>query len=164
MHSSWRLSGFFGKTETSREGYFSTRLRKRLSTISLKQLYVALPLFAYQILINLFFFYEICFRINPYSTFLPMLFQNLFTAFRSSLFLYLSEFLQFVSFSVPAIGILAASAEMPKASVPLVRKNLRAVLSDIILLNLLVVVLWFILRLLCQIIIVVVVNFLRQLT
>ena len=39
-----------------------------------KQLYVALPLFAYQILINLFFFYEICFRINPYSTFLPMLF------------------------------------------------------------------------------------------
>ena len=46
-----------------------------------------------------------------------------------------------------------------KASVPLVRKNLRAVLSDIILLNLLVVVLWFILRLLCQIIIVVVVNF-----
>ena len=49
-----------------------------------------------------------------------------------------------------------------KASVPLVRKNLRAVLSDIVLLNLLVVVLWFILRLLCQIIIVVVVNFLRQ--
>ena len=42
-----------------------------------KQLYVALPLFAYQILINLFFFYEICFRINPYSTFLPMLFSKL---------------------------------------------------------------------------------------
>ena len=33
---------------------------------------------------------------------------------------------------------------MPKSKCPLVRKNLRAVLSDIILLNLLVVVLWFI--------------------
>ena len=39
-----------------------------------------------------------------------ILLQNLFTAFRSSLFLYLLEFLQFVSFSVPATGILAISA------------------------------------------------------
>ena len=70
-----------------------------------KQLYVALPLFAYQILINLFFFYEIL-----TAPFCRCFFQNLFTAFRSSLFLYLLEFLQFVSFSVPATGILAISA------------------------------------------------------
>ena len=126
-----------------------------------KQLYVALPLFAYQILINLFFFYEICFRINPYSTFLPMLFSKLIYCIPIITFLIfigifaVREFFCACYWYLGGFGLRNAK----KASVPLVKKNLRAVLSDIVLLNLLVVVLWFILRLLCQIIIVVVVNF-----
>ena len=126
-----------------------------------KQLYVALPLFAYQILINLFFFYEICFRINPYSTFLPMLFSKLIYCIPIITFLIFIGILAVREFFCACYWYLGGFGlrNAKKASVPLVKKNLRAVLSDIILLNLLVVVLWFVLRLLCQIIIVVVVNF-----
>ena len=99
-----------------------------------KQLYVALPLFAYQILINLFFFYEICFRINPYSTFLPMLFSKLIYCIPIITFLIfigifaVREFFCACYWYLGGFGLRNAK----KASVPLVKKNLRAVLSDII--------------------------------
>ena len=48
--------------------------------------------------------------------------------------------------------------ESKKASAPLVKKHLSSILGDIVLLNALVVVLWFVLRFLCQFLIVVIVN------
>lgn len=158
------LGGFqasLAKQKLRMKDIFLHGCAKGFQRFHFKQLYVALPLFAYQILINLFFFYKICFRINPYSTFLPMLFSKLIYCIPIITFLIfigifaVREFFCACYWYLGDFGLKNAK----KASVPLVKKNLRAVLSDIVLLNLLVVVLWFILRLLCQIIIVVVVNF-----
>ena len=126
-----------------------------------KQLYLALPLFAYQILVNIFFFYEICFRINPYSTFLPMLFSKIFYAIPIIAALVLIGIFAVREFFCICYWYLGGFAirKSKQASVPLVKKHLATILCDIILLNLVVILFWFVLRLLCQIVIVVVVNF-----
>lgn len=126
-----------------------------------KQLYLALPLFAYQILVNVFFFYEICFRINPYSTFLPMLFSKIYYAIPIIAALILIGIFAVREFFCICYWYLGGFAikKSKHASVPLVKKHLVPVLVDIVLLNLAVGIFWFVLRLLCQIIIVVVVNF-----
>lgn len=126
-----------------------------------QNLYLALPLFAYQILVNIFFFYEICFRINPYSTFLPMLFSKIYyyAPIIAALILIgifaVREFFCVCYWYLVGFGL----RQSKKASVPLVKKHIASILGDIVLLNLAVVLFWFVLRFLCQIIIVVIVNF-----
>ena len=126
-----------------------------------KQLYLAIPLFAYQILVNVFFFYEICFRINPYSTFLPMLFSKIFYAIPIIAAFILIGIFAVREFFCVCYWYLGSFAirKSKRASVPLVKQHLVSILFDIVLLNLAVIFFWFLLRLLCQIIIVVIVNF-----
>ena len=135
-----------------------TRCFKRFRFI---QLYLALPLFAYQILVNVFFFYEICFRINPYSTFLPMLFSKIFYTIPIIAALVLIGIFAVREFFCICYWYLGGFSirKSKQASVPLVKKHLATILCDIVLLNLVVILFWFVLRLLCQIVIVVVVNF-----
>ncbi len=127
----------------------------------LNQLFLALPLFAYQILVNLFFFHEICFHITPYNTVFPALFSKLLYAIPIIAALILIGIFAIREFFCICYWYLGGFSirNSKHASVLLVKKRIMPVLSDIILLNLAVGIFWFVLRLLCQIVIVVVVNF-----
>lgn len=132
-----------------------------LRQFDIRHLYFALPLFAYLIFTSIFFLYEICFRINPYSTFLPQLFSKLIYCIpivAALVFLSVFAVRQFFCICFWYLGRLSLR-ESKKASAPLVKKHLSSILGDIVLLNALVVVLWFVLRFLCQFLIVVIVNF-----
>lgn len=132
-----------------------------LKKFRFQNLYLALPLFAYQILVNIFFFYEICFRINPYNTFLPMLFSKIYYYVPILAALILISIFAVREFFCACYWYLGGFGlrQSKKASVPLVKKHIASILGDIVLLNLAVVLFWFVLRFLCQIIIVVIVNF-----
>lgn len=71
----------------------------------LNQLFLALPLFAYQILVNLFFFHEICFHITPYNTVFPALFSKLLYAIPIIAALILIGIFAIREFSASVTGI-----------------------------------------------------------
>ena len=127
-----------------------------------KHLFLALPLFAYQIFTSLFLFYEMCFRINPYSTFLPQLFSKFLWGFLIVAFFIictifaLRQFFCICYWYMGGLSIKNALSSSPK----LVKKHFLTVIKNVILLNTSLVLLWIVLRFLCQFIIVVLVNLL----
>lgn len=128
----------------------------------LTHLYFALPLLAYQTLSSVFFLYEICFRVNPYSTFLPQLFSKIsYCIIIGTCFILLTVFAlrQVFAMSYWYLG-RCPLRDCKKMSPGLVKKHFLQLLIDIVLLNGWIVLLWFVLRFLCQILVVLTVNLL----
>ncbi len=127
----------------------------------IEQLYLAVPLFAYQLIANLFFSYEICFRINPYNTFLPMLFSKfIYCVPIIALIVLIGIFAIREFFCICYWYIAGFNIRKSKyASVILVRQHLFAMLANFFFVNLAIIIFWFVFRFICQIAIVVIVNF-----
>lgn len=159
------LAGFQASTAGQRIGLRQLvlhGLHECISGFHPKRLYYALPLFAYNLVSSVFILYQLIFRVNPFSTFLPQLFSKAsYCIILAAVFLLLAAFAlrQFFSICYWYLGECSLS-ESIKKSPELSRKHIPVILRDTLIINAAIILLWVCLRFILQVITVLAVNLL----